>query len=200
MKLKIVALAIATVMAFSCTNKKQNQKEDSAKKKSDEKTEILQVSEIIDQPENYVDKNVTVNGMVIHVCKHGGKKLHISEEGSGQKLRVKAGKNMSPFEPEMKGSNVQITGKFTEERIDQNYIEKLKKGDTEEHHEKEEGETSGEEKTKEKKNQSGQGVSEEYINELEEKIENSEKGYISEYWLIADKVKKKKEKEETSAE
>ncbi len=181
MNLRIMALAIVTLMAFSCSNKKQNEQEATDGKENKEKTEVLKISEIFEEPENYVDKQITVKGMVVHVCQHGGKKLHVSETGSEQKLRIKAGKDMSPFEQEIEGSEVQITGKFTEERIDQDYIDKLKKGDSEEHHDHAE-EESGEGKD-------SHGVSEEYIKELKEKIENSEKGYISEYWLIADEVK-----------
>ncbi|MGM0409022.1 MAG: hypothetical protein ACQESJ_00190 [Bacteroidota bacterium] len=187
MNLRIIALAIMTLVAFSCTNKKQNEKEASEGKESKEKTEILQVSEVIDQPENYVDKKITIDGMVIHVCKHGGKKLHVSETDSDQKLRVKAGEGMPPFEQEIEGNTVQVTGKFTEDRIDQDYIDELKKGDSEEHHEHEHEDEEKEE------HKDHQGVSEEYISELEEKIEDSEKGYISEYWLIADEVEIKDE-------
>ena len=181
MNLRILTLAVVTLMAFSCSNKKQNEQEATEGKESKEKTDVLQVSEILDHPENYVDKKITVKGMVVHVCQHGGRKLHVSESGSNQKLRIKAGENMSPFEQEIQGSMVQVTGKFTEERIDQDYIDKLKKGDTEEHHDHAE-----EESTEESKD--SHGVSEEYIKELKEKIENSEKGYISEFWLIAEEV------------
>ena len=102
---------------------------------------------------------------------------------------------MSAFERELEGSNVNVSGKFMEERIDQEYVEKLRKGDTEEHHDHE-GDNSHQHIDKEKtgdsvkKNESKSGVSEEYIKELEQKINNSEKGYISEYWLVASKVKK----------
>jgi len=182
MNLRILALVIVTLMAFSCSNKKQNEQEAKNEKENNEKTEIVEVSDIIESPEIYVDKTITLKGMVIHVCQHGGRKLHVSEAGSDQKLRIKAGENMSPFEQEIQGNMVQITGKFTEERIDQDYIDKLKKGDSEEHHD------HAEEEAEESKD--SQGVSEEYIKELKEKIEKSEKGYISEYWLIADEVKK----------
>ena len=185
MNLRIWTMAILTLMAFSCSNKKQNEQEAIKADDSKEKTEVLKVSEILDHPENYVDKKIKVKGMVVHVCQHGGKKLHVSEAGSDQKLRIKAGKDMSAFEQKIEGNTVQITGKFTEERIDQDYIDKLKKGDSEEHHD------HAEEKSEEGKD--SHGVSEEYIKELKEKIENSENGYISEYWLIADEVKHSEE-------
>jgi len=181
MNLRILALVVVTLVAISCSNKKQNEQEATGGKEKKGKTEVLKVSEILDRPENYVNNEITVQGMVVHVCQHGGKKLHVSEAGSDQKLRIKAGENMSPFEREIEGSMVQITGEYTEERIDQDYIDKLKKGDSEEHHDHAEEEAEEESKN-------GHGVSEEYINELKEKIENSEEGYISEYWLIADKV------------
>jgi ABC-type nickel/cobalt efflux system permease component RcnA len=189
MKLKAFALLIAALMAFSCTNKKQKEKETTEKQKQDQ-TEILEVTKVTNQPENYTDKKITVKGMVTHVCRHGGKKLHISASESDQKLRIKAGKNMSAFEREMEGSTVKVTGKFIEERIDQAYIEKLKKGDSGEHHDHAEENHEHAHKDTSKATKEAQGVSEAYIKELEQKINNSEKGYISEYWLIAEKVEK----------
>jgi hypothetical protein len=189
MKLKTLTVFVAALMAFSCTNKKQSEKKATENQKQ-EQTEVVKVTQVTNQPENFVDKKITVKGMVTHVCRHGGKKLHISASDSDQKLRIKAGENMSAFEREIEGSTVLATGKFIEERIDQEYVEKLKKGDSEEHHEHagENHEHASKDTSENKKE--AQGVSEEYIKELEQKIKNSEKGYISEYWLIASQVKK----------
>jgi hypothetical protein len=140
-------------------------------------------------PEQYIGKEITVEGMVTHVCQHGGKRLHLSETDSEVKLRVRAGENIGQFERELEGSNVQLSGKFVEERMDQAYVDRLKSGEAEEgtheHHEGEhhEGEHEHEEE--------GQGVSEEFIKEMQAKIDNSEKGYVSEFWLESVKMEKK---------
>ncbi len=186
MKLKVFTVLMVALMAFSCTNK---QSEKTATEKQDH-SEVVKVTQVTNQPENYLDKKISVKGMVTHVCRHGGKKLHISASDSDKKLRIKAGKNMSPFEREMEGATVKVTGEFIEERINQAYIEKLKKGNSEEQHDHSEGNNDHTHKDTAKEKKEAQGVSEEYIKELEEKIKKSEKGYISEYWLIAEKVEK----------
>ncbi len=142
-------------------------------------SEILPVNRVMETPEKYLGNQITVKGMVTHVCRHGGKRLHLSTSGSDVKLRVRTGENVSPFERSLEGNTIRISGKLTEERFDQGYIEKLRKN-------------KKESKESEHHNLSGseEGVSQAYINELEQKIENSEKGYISEYWLTAGKVTK----------
>ena len=136
MNKKILSLLVVAIIAFSCSNKQTNDKKEN-KSEDKTKTEVLQVSKVINQPADFVDKKITVSGMVTHVCRHGGKKLHITESSSDQKLRIKAGEGMSAFERELEGANVKVSGKFIEERIDQEYVDKLRKGETEEHHDHE---------------------------------------------------------------
>lgn len=189
MKLQAFAVLMVALMAFSCTNKKQTDKKAKEDQNQDQ-VEVVKVTQVTNQPDSYLDKKITVKGMVTHVCRHGGKKLHISASDSDKKLRIKAGENMSAFERELEGSTVEVTGKFIEERIDQAYIEKLKKGGSEEHHDHAEENHDHAHKDTSENEKEAQGVSEEYIKELEQKIKNSEKGYLSEYWLIAEKVEK----------
>lgn len=188
MKQILMAVLIVTA-ATSCTSK-QEEKSNSDNAQKEQKTELLKVADVMNHPADYTDQEIIVEGMVTHVCRHGGKKLHLSDAGSDLKLRIKAGENMNAFERELEGSSVQVSGKFIEERIDQAYIEKLKKGDVEEHHDHADGEDhTGDHE--QKVEESGQGVSDEYIQELKQKIEESEQGYISEYWLVARKVTNK---------
>lgn len=148
------------------------------------------VAEVSKQPGTYVGQKIKVEGMVTHICKHGGKRLHLTKSGSDEMIRVRTGKNMSPFEKELEGNTIQVTGIFEEERLDREYLNQLKKdeasGGHHDHHEGEGGEDHGEQADVEQ----GQ-VSESYIKELEAKIENSEKGYISEYWLTAESLTRK---------
>ncbi|SRR6056297_1591354 len=177
---KVILVFTVTALLFACTNQG---KEDQKKEAPETKKEVVQVKKLIENPADFVGKEVVVEGMVVHVCQHGGKKLHLSASDSDDKFRVKAGEKISVFDRELEGQTVKVEGKVIEEKIDMKYVEKLKQGDAEEHHEHQEGEAEGEE-------HKGQGVSEEYIKELTNEIKNSEKGYISEYWLVCEKVNK----------
>jgi len=184
---RILSITILAAALFSCSG--QNGGEQSQTK---EEQSILQITQVTENPARYIDQKITVNGMVTHVCKHGGKRLHLSQTGSDEKLRVRIGKNMTPFERELEGSTIRVTGIFVEERMDQEYLDKLKKGsETAESHEHDEDHSHDAEQATGEQADVEQGqVSEAYIQELEAKINNSEKGYISEYWLTAESFDK----------
>lgn len=185
MTTRILFLMILAAALFSCSGPGGG--EDS---RANQDQTVLQVPQITGNPAQYTDQKITVEGMVTHVCRHGGKRLHLSKAGSEEMIRVRTGKNMTPFEREMEGSNMQVTGTFVEERMDQEYLNKLRKGreSTESHDEGHQAE-GGEQATGEQADVEQGQVSEAYIQELEGKIDNSEKGYISEYWLTAESVK-----------
>lgn len=180
-------LIVLAGLFFACTN--MEQKNDKETTREPEK-KILTVNEVMENPDLYLDKEIKVEGIVTHVCQHGGKRLHLSAPDSDVKLRVRAGKKTGNFKREMEGSNVMLTGKFIEEKMDEEYINKLKSGNIKE----DSGEHEDDDHEKEtviKKEQDAKGVSEAFIKEMEAKIANSEKGYVSEYWLESIKIEKK---------
>ena len=177
MTTRIALIFILAAVLSGCSNQ-GTQDEASAVKKMD-------VGQLMGDPSSHIDQTITVEGVVTHVCKHGGKRLHLSKSGSDQLVRVRTTQNMAPFDRELEGSTVQITGTFVEERLDEAYLDKLRKGEEEgdHHHEASDGESTGAQAAEQ-----GQ-VSEAFIQEMEQKIEQSEKGYIVEYWLNAEKLK-----------
>lgn len=153
---------------------------------------MMDVEQLMGEPAAHLDQTIAVEGVVTHVCKHGGKRLHLSKSGSDQKVRVRITGNMAPFDRELEGSTVQITGTFVEERLDEAYLKKLRKGEAEgDHHhdDHDHDHDHADEGNAAQAAEQGQ-VSEAFIQEMEQKIEQSEKGYIVEYWLNAEKLKK----------
>jgi hypothetical protein len=68
-------------------------------------------------PENFQDyaaanvgKEVEISGMVVHVCKHGGKKMFIIGEDPEKRVKINATDKVSVFEPELEGSVVTVKG------------------------------------------------------------------------------------------
>jgi hypothetical protein len=167
------------IMVFTILGCTRNQTENT--RDNDVDSEVLTVGQVMDSPGNYADNRIKVEGMVTHVCRHGGKRLHLSASGSDLKLRVRTGENVAPFERSLEGSTIRISGILSEERFDQAYLEKLKQGETKKESHKEHNNASS----------SPGGVSQAYINELEHRIQESEKGYISQYWLTAEEVTQK---------
>lgn len=68
-------------------------------------------------PENFqeyaaqnVGKEVEIRGMVVHVCKHGGKKMFIVGEDPEKRVKINATEKVSVFEPEVEGSVISVKG------------------------------------------------------------------------------------------
>ena len=185
MTTRILSMMILAAALFSCSGNGGG--EDS---RTSQNTSILQVTQVSENPAQYTDQDITVEGMVTHVCQHGGKRLHLSKDGSDEKIRVRTGGNMSPFERELEGSTIRVTGIFVEERMDQEYLDKLKKGagSSASHDHEDDPTPEAEQATGEQADVEQGQVSEGYIQEMAAKINNSEKGYISEYWLTAESV------------
>jgi hypothetical protein len=57
-----------------------------------------------------VGKEVEIKGMVVHVCKHGGKKMFIIGEDPEKRVKITVSEKVSVFEPELEGSVVLVKG------------------------------------------------------------------------------------------
>ncbi len=123
---------IALIMA-SCGNATQEQSQ-ATEQETEAVAEVVQVA-VIDFPaeaENLVGKEVFIEGTVIHVCKHGGKKMFIvGDEDPDVRIKVTTdGEMVAAFQPELEGSYVKVKG-----IVDAVEVEVVEEGD----HEGEEG-------------------------------------------------------------
>ncbi len=85
---------------------------------------------------DYVDNEVLVEGIVDHVCKHGGKKLFlVSDDGD---VHVESEER---FDDEIAGSEIIVTGIVREFRVDEAYCLKMEEDNIQSH---KEGETDDE--------------------------------------------------------
>lgn len=71
---------------------------------------ILTLEDFYSNPDNYLNQEVTIQGLVTHVCKHGGQKLFIASEGDLDPLRIDVGEDIPEFKIEMEGSEAEFTG------------------------------------------------------------------------------------------
>ena len=142
--------------------------------------EKFNVDQLMKDPSRYTGRKIKVEGIVTHVCRHGGKRLHLSTSGSDTKLRVRIGKDLKPFKRELEGSTIGILGTFSEERVHLKDLQKMKNSHAHEAHD--------ESKDDEKSSSQNTNVSSAYIEQIEDRIKQSGKDYISEYWLTAKKI------------
>ncbi len=105
---KISFLAIISILIISATALAQD-KASLTTSASAEKVSI--------KPDNFQDvaadlvgKEIEIQGMVVHVCKHGGKKMFLIGENPDMRVKITASEKVSVFDPELEGSIVWVQG------------------------------------------------------------------------------------------
>ena len=84
---------------------------------------VLSLADFDAKAGEYVGKKIKVSGIVDHVCKHGGKKILLVADG----VKTHVMKPEGRFDDKLNGSKIDVVGIVTEERIDEAYLQKLKK-------------------------------------------------------------------------
>ncbi len=157
---KIVFLLALTISLISC-------KTETKKVEEVKVIEIptLAIGEFDAKAGEYVNKEIQINGIVDHVCKHGGKKiLMVTDEGD---VHVTSEER---FDEALKGSEIILTGVVVEERIDESTCLQMEEDFIKSHSE---GKTS-EEQFKEQQN---------HIQQYRDEMKAENKAYISNYSL-----------------
>lgn len=107
---KIFSLSIIALLVLSCGNK--GKKEVSQSPGGSESVKV-EFASLIANPSDYVGKNISVEGKVVHVCTMSGKKLFITGENPDVRLYVQAGEEMPKFPMELLGSEIIVEGMLT---------------------------------------------------------------------------------------
>jgi len=184
---RILFIAAIAALFAACNSAAEN----TEKKNEEAKTEMVatNLQELMATPDNFVDKNLQVEGLVTHVCSHSGKRMFIQNQDGDLKLKITTNEDMAAFDKELEGSNVQVVGTFMEERISEADVDQMEKElregqEVEATHDHEHGDdhehaTADEELQAKIDN----------LNKMREEIKASEKGYISEYWMVCEEYK-----------
>ncbi|MFH0843476.1 MAG: hypothetical protein V1903_12775 [Bacteroidota bacterium] len=108
---KTLTLLFAAALLASCGNTGKKE----AALKTEEQTGAVKVefASLIENPENYIGKEISVEGKVVHVCMHSGKKLFITGDNPDIRLYVQAGEEMPKFPTELLGSEIVVEGTLT---------------------------------------------------------------------------------------
>lgn len=73
----------------------------------------VEFASLASNPDEFIGKNVVVEGKVVHVCMESGKKLFITGENPDIMLYIQAGENMPKFPLDLLGSTVSVEGVIT---------------------------------------------------------------------------------------
>jgi len=120
MKKNIVLWAISALVAMaatSCSGKSNSEATDS---------ETVTVDSILANPEAYVGKTVSVEGVVSHLCKHGGRKAFLLGSDDNTMIRCDATAEMgNVFPQETIHQLLRVTGTVVESRLDEAAIREM---------------------------------------------------------------------------
>ena len=120
MKNLLLLLAVS-VLLFSCkTDEKKTQLQEESTTVEIIETPVLTLGEFDTKAGDFIHKEIKVQGIVDHVCKHGGKKiLLVTDDGD---VHVYSDER---FDEALMGSEIIVTGVVLEERIDEAYLLKM---------------------------------------------------------------------------
>lgn len=105
---RIFLFIVIAAIISSCGN--TSNKEDLSKAEGQNEVAKIEFASLVENPDNYIGKNISVEGKVVHVCVHSGKKLFIVGKDPDVRLFITAGEDMPKFPMELLGSEVVVEG------------------------------------------------------------------------------------------
>jgi hypothetical protein len=127
---KFNTLVLVGLIIASCGNEKKTAK-----------TVQLTVVNVTVNAADYVGKNVVMKGTVVHVCRHGGKRMSMIGEEPDPRFKITAGEEVDAFDVSLDGSDVLVHGVVQETIIDESFLDSWEAELLEEH--KSEGNDEG---------------------------------------------------------
>ncbi|MCQ2216133.1 MAG: hypothetical protein MJZ31_09495 [Bacteroidales bacterium] len=82
----------------------------------------LEIDDLLANAESLTDKEVTIEGVCTHTCKHGARKIFLMGTDNTKTIRVEACK-LGAFDTKCIKSVVRVTGTLVEDRIDEAYLQ-----------------------------------------------------------------------------
>lgn len=116
------AIVTLTLSTTSCGNKQNSADTTSATSTEQTTSSALEIDSLLARAETLAGKEVTIEGVCTHTCKHGAKKIFLMGSDDTQTIRVEAG-TLGAFDAKCINSIVQVTGTLKEQRIDEAYLQ-----------------------------------------------------------------------------
>ncbi len=163
MKRIALLLGIATLI-FACNPTETANKEENSSKTETDIT-FIPLKDLQKKGAEYLDKIIETQGIVDHVCKHGGKKILLVADGADVHVF-----NDERFDENLMTQEIKVQGTVKEDRIDEAYLLELEGEAINSHSEGEDHEQRQERIIN-------------YVNTMRDSLENAEVDHFSEYYL-----------------
>lgn len=109
----LLLILVAAVFMISCGGQGTSQQDEQTAQQEEvaviEPTAVA-LADFADQAEALLGKEVMLEGSVIHVCQHGGKKMFITADDPDVRIKITTGQETASFDTELEGSYVKVIG------------------------------------------------------------------------------------------
>lgn len=190
MKTKAILIAAVAVLIFSfaaCGNK-QAKKVESETTSGQVTSSAMEIDSLLSDADALAGKEVTIEGVCTHTCKHGATKIFLMGSDDTQTIRVEAGK-LGSFSSKCVNAIVRVTGILKEQRVDEAYLQnweaKLKTQAQEKHGDSEAG-CDSEKKARGEKANTAEGRIADFRAKIADRKAKTGKDYLSFYYVEAD--------------
>ncbi len=120
----LVAFMAFSALTFSaCSNNKKNDTQQASEATS---SAALSIDEVLASADTLAGKEVTIQGICTHTCKHGATKIFLMGSDDTKTIRVEACK-LGSFDSKCVNSIVEVKGTLVEDRIDEAYLQNWEK-------------------------------------------------------------------------
>ncbi len=118
--MKTSILLLMSVFLFTaCGQKKSGSSEEATK----QKTDVIDVAQVLDKAESTIDKEVVFKGWVSHVCKHSGRRCFLKSEDGTVSIRVEADGKINGFNKELTGNQLKVEGIMKVKKLNEQYLD-----------------------------------------------------------------------------
>lgn len=111
-------VALMAIIAFACSSE-ETKVEDAANE-----FQTVSLANFLDSTENYANKQVHLEGQVVHVCKHSGKKLFLVDN-QDRKIKITCGDDIPVFDIALEGSTIWVDGIVEVTKLDEEHCAEL---------------------------------------------------------------------------
>ena len=116
-------MAFSALTFSACSNNKKNDTQQASEATS---SAALSIDEVLASADSLAGKEVTIQGICTHTCKHGATKIFLMGSDDTKTIRVEACK-LGSFDSKCVNSIVEVKGTLVEDRIDEAYLQNWEK-------------------------------------------------------------------------
>lgn len=136
---KTLFLFVAAIILAACNSNAPK------KEQATSEAQVYTVTELLESASDLVSETITLKGVVVHVCKHGGQKMFLTSDDKEHKIKINISSNLTEFDVALEGSLVEVTGTVIAEAVEIHEEEELENAEDNEVENQKENDTDSEE-------------------------------------------------------